>query len=325
MNKQKTIIGFLVAILAAMTGHLVQQNSRLHALRQQLAESEARNQSTEASSTRGSKTSPAPPSKNKVAANRTAPAPENPGGEISKPRTKPVGSKQTAAANPDKTSGPDPLPAGSGAVIPRPAITLAEAQAMVAGKTKVAGKGPAWSHEQITGPPDTEGGSDVNTAWAPRSTRSGEQWVQLGYDQSVEISGVNVHETYCPGALSKVTALMPDGSEKILWTGREPAADPSSATEVWVPAPPGITSNQIRIYVDTDRVQSWPEIDAVELVGANGRNQWANSSTASSFYGDPQSIVERSNPQSAIALPGIILDSTLQVQTGAENLRLPSR
>jgi hypothetical protein len=38
--------------------------------------------------------------------------------------------------------------------------------------------------------------------------------------------------------------------------------------------------------VDTNRVESWPEIDAVELVGTNGSRQWASKSSASSSYSD---------------------------------------
>lgn len=143
-------------------------------------------------------------------------------------------------------------------------------------------KGPTWNHAQATGKPDTEGAGDLPTAWAPKSPQSGEQWLQLGYDSPVEIGAINVLETHHPGALSRVTALMPDGTEREIWSGSTPAGE--APVETSVPVPRGITSNQIRLYVDTNRVQSWPEIDAVELVGTDGSRQWASSSSASSSY-----------------------------------------
>jgi hypothetical protein len=147
----------------------------------------------------------------------------------------------------------------------------------------IAGKGPRWGHQQAAGAPDTPNGGDVVTAWAPRSYGIGEQWLEVKYDRKVEISSINVHETYNPGAISKVTARMPDGSEKMIWAGTATAEQ--APVETSIPVPPGITSDQVRIYVDTNRVRSWPEIDAVELLGKDGSRQWASSTTASSYYG----------------------------------------
>jgi len=149
---------------------------------------------------------------------------------------------------------------------------------MVAGKVH-------WDHAQATGAPDTPEAGDRPTAWAPLKAGSGEQWLQLGYDKAVELKEVNIHETYNPGAISKVAALRPDGSEQVLWQGTAVKANSGDESlETSVPVPPGITASQVKIYVDTNRVGSWPEIDAVELVGTNGSRQWASSSSASTSY-----------------------------------------
>jgi hypothetical protein len=168
---------------------------------------------------------------------------------------------------------------------------MEEAQEIVRSQPVVAGKGPRWSDAQATGPPDTEGSGDLETAWAPRSTRSGLQWLQLGYGKAVEIGSVNVLETYNPGALAKVAAIMPDGTERTLWEGTAPAGEPPVETSI--PVPKGVTSDKIKLYVDTNRVTSWPEIDAVELVGVDGSRQWANSSSTSGHFGDAQSYLPR--------------------------------
>jgi RNA polymerase sigma factor (sigma-70 family) len=155
---------------------------------------------------------------------------------------------------------------------PRPAMP------MIAGNVH-------WDHAQATGAPDTHEAGDKPTAWAPLSPGSGEQWLQLGYDKAVELKEVNIHETYNPGAISKVAALMPDGSEKVLWQGTAVKANSGDESlETSVPVPPGVTSSQVKIYVDTNRVGSWPEIDAVEVVSTSGSRQWASSSSASSSY-----------------------------------------
>ncbi len=139
-----------------------------------------------------------------------------------------------------------------------------------------------WDHSQVVGPPDTTTAGDQPTAWAPRSPGSGVQWLQVGYDRAVELKEINIHQSYNPGAISKVTALTNDGSERTVWEGNAGAGE--GIVEASVPVPPGITANQLKIYVDTDRVRSWPEIDAVEMVGADGSRQWASQSAASSSY-----------------------------------------
>ncbi|HWB03956.1 MAG TPA: hypothetical protein VG796_13090 [Verrucomicrobiales bacterium] len=169
---------------------------------------------------------------------------------------------------------------------------------MVNGKVK-------WHHTQATGAPDTPKAGDSPTAWAP-TRQSGEQWLALGYEKAVEIKEINIHETHCPGAISKVAALAPDGSEKVLWRGT--AAQPNAgedSLETSLAVPAGITASRIKVYVDTGRVQSWPEIDAVELVGTNGSRQWASNSRASAshsevFYDEPSSG-EENGPKAGVS------------------------
>ena len=41
----------------------------------------------------------------------------------------------------------------------------------------------------------------------------------------------------------------------------------------------------ITLHLDTTLEEGWNEIDAVELVGADGSRQWAEKAESSSFYG----------------------------------------
>jgi len=95
-----------------------------------------------------------------------------------------------------------------------------------------------------------------------------------------------VHETCNPGAISRVAAMMPDGSEKVLWEGEIVADGDPSIVERVFQVDQDITADSVRIYLDTARVSGWNEIDAVQLVGTDNSRQWASSAHASSTYAE---------------------------------------
>jgi hypothetical protein len=146
----------------------------------------------------------------------------------------------------------------------------------------------SWGPEQLVGPPDTFAGGDLPTAWAPRdSTGTGEEWIHLNYDKSVELSQLRVRETYNAGAISKIAAVLPSGNEILLWQGTEQAVQAPVDTSFSLP--PGVTANSVKIYMDRTRVPGWNEIDAVELIGRDGSRQWASSAQTSTSYAEPSS------------------------------------
>ncbi len=150
--------------------------------------------------------------------------------------------------------------------------------------------GPSWSPGQAAGAPDTEGHGDFRTAWASADPDGGKEWLQLSYPESIEIGEIVIHESYNPGAVSRVLALMPDGSEQVIWEGTEATAQPGQNLDSVFKAPPGIRSDRIRVELDTARVPGWNEIDAVELIGSDGTRQWASESKASSYYGQNRGL-----------------------------------
>jgi hypothetical protein len=143
----------------------------------------------------------------------------------------------------------------------------------------------SWGPEQVVGPPDTFDAGDRPTAWAPRSSQGGkDEWLQVNYDRSVELSEVRVHETYNPGAIAKLVAVLPGGGETMIWEGvMSPGQAPLETT---LTVPPGVRAQSIKIYFDRTRAPGWNEIDAVELVARDGTRQWASSAMASSSYAD---------------------------------------
>ncbi len=139
-----------------------------------------------------------------------------------------------------------------------------------------------WGPEQALGAPNTARAGDYQSAWAPLLRDAGEEWLQLDYENSVEISEVEVMESYNPGAISRVVAVLEGGGESTIWEG---TMDPSNIlSESVFQAPQNIRAKSIKVYLDTTRVQGWNEIDAVKLKGADGSEQWAIDSEASSSF-----------------------------------------
>jgi hypothetical protein len=144
----------------------------------------------------------------------------------------------------------------------------------------------AWGPEQAAGAPDTFEAGDISTAWASREQDAGEEWLKLDYENAVDVAEVRVRETHNPGAVSKITALLANGNEVVLWEGVEPAAD--APVEMSFQIPSAVNAKSVKVYLDTARVPGWNEIDAVELIGRDGSRQWAKQSSASSTYAEPR-------------------------------------
>ena len=142
---------------------------------------------------------------------------------------------------------------------------------------------PAWSAGQAVGEPDTMNAGDQRTAWAPATADGGTEWLQLGYEKSVEVAQVKVRETCGAGCIAKVAAVLENGAEVVIWQGRESAGD--GIVDAPFNAPPGLSARGVKVYLDTARVPGWNEIDAVELIGRDGSHQWAKTASASSSYG----------------------------------------
>lgn len=87
-------------------------------------------------------------------------------------------------------------------------------------------KGRSWGPEQVTGAPDTRAPGDKVTAWAPTERDAGPEWLRLDYDESVPFSEIRVLESYNPGAISRVSTILPNGSEVKVWEGLQEGVEP---------------------------------------------------------------------------------------------------
>lgn len=127
----------------------------------------------------------------------------------------------------------------------------------------------SWSAAQATGAPDTITYGDIATAWATLGADDGVHWIELSYNTLVYATGVNVRETYNPGALTRIDLKDSSGIYQTVWTGRD--------TNTGIPdrigwsnitfAQTTYPTNTVKLYLNTSLVPGWNEIDAVELVG----------------------------------------------------------
>ncbi len=157
-------------------------------------------------------------------------------------------------------------------------------QPRVAVASKASASQRRWGPEQMIGAPDTASAGDFPTAWASLDPDGGPEWVVLDFPKEVEVGQVRVRETLGPGTIFMVSAILADGSEKILWHGTEPAAE--APVEMEFNPSSQVRSRRIRVQLDTSKVPGWNEIDAVELLGTDGTRQWASGAWASSTYAD---------------------------------------
>lgn len=144
-----------------------------------------------------------------------------------------------------------------------------------------------WGPEQATGAPNTMRAGDIPTAWATLAQNAGPEWLKLDYEKPVKIAEIRIRETFNPGAVCKVAAILQDGREHVIWEGQDPTSEAPSDFVVKCTA--NILSKSVKIYLDTTRKPGWNEIDAVELIGKDKSRQWASIATASSTYADKPS------------------------------------
>ncbi len=142
----------------------------------------------------------------------------------------------------------------------------------------------SWGTEQATGAPDTMTAGDHTTAWAPANADGGVEWLEAEFENAADLAKIVVRQTSNPGCITKVTAITEGGGEVPVWSGVDPSKGQALADTPFA-VPPGINAKRVKVYLDTSKVAGWEEIDALQIVGLDGRAQWAKSVNASSTYG----------------------------------------
>ncbi len=87
--------------------------------------------------------------------------------------------------------------------------------------------------------------------------------------------------------------------------------------EFEVTAEVSVVSKSVKVYLDTQRVTGWNEIDAVQLVGRDGAEQWASGASASSTYASKGAPAEQVAPTVENLPPSVVRTVP---QAGATNV-----
>jgi hypothetical protein len=143
---------------------------------------------------------------------------------------------------------------------------------------------PRWHALRATGAPNVDDVTqDHQDAWASHLADGGIEWLELTYDPPLRAHTARVFEVHRAGEVIRVEAEFESGDRTTLWSGTDPTREPG-VFEVEFPLTP-YRVKKLRIVLDTRLKQGWNEIDAVELVGPDGR-AWARDARASSNYGE---------------------------------------
>lgn len=148
-----------------------------------------------------------------------------------------------------------------------------------------------WGPEQAAGEPDTLEPGDRVTAWASQNPDGTAEWLVCEFAEPAMPAEIIVHETFNPGAVNKLTALDDNGNETVLWEGLDPTPrDQPRGVSVY-PVEPAAPIRKLKVYIDSNAVPGWNEIDAIGLRDLDGKTQWAASVEASSTYAQGQAVV----------------------------------
>lgn len=125
-----------------------------------------------------------------------------------------------------------------------------------------------WSAQQATGEPDTLISGDEVTAWAAYNSDSQQETLVLAYAQPVIPVGLEIYESYNPGAIVRVEFFDLNTDEWVVaWEGTAETAGLDFATFRPALLPVNFATDQVRLTVDEPSVSGWNEIDAVKLIG----------------------------------------------------------
>ena len=109
--------------------------------------------------------------------------------------------------------------------------------------------------------PQAESGG---SAWRPAQEDDGEQWIKVGFDQSVPIRQVAVAENFGAGCISKIFAYDPQGKEYLIYNNGETTATAAGQMkQVMLKSLTAYSVAALKIVLNTQRIAGYNEIDAV--------------------------------------------------------------
>ena len=125
-----------------------------------------------------------------------------------------------------------------------------------------------WSAQRVLGPPDVyPGGGDNGNAWASVEADAASEFLEVGFARPTRAGGVDIYETYNPGAVTVVEVITVNNAHHVVYQG---AAAPmgEAAFRRHIDFQPIDDVVAVRVTLDSAAVPGWNEIDAIGLVQA---------------------------------------------------------
>lgn len=123
-----------------------------------------------------------------------------------------------------------------------------------------------YSARNATGRPDVEGCRDSTNAWASADP-NGLETLELGFDEPVFATQVNIHQNHQPGFITEVELIDERGETTSVYrtAPRLQSECPYVLQVRFAQTPTRITG--VKLTIDQRSGANWNEIDAVELIG----------------------------------------------------------
>lgn len=121
----------------------------------------------------------------------------------------------------------------------------------------------AWSAARVLGPPDVRNpGTDDDAAWASREADAPTEWIEVALPTPTRLTGIDVIESYNPGALSAVELITASGARRTVFAAS--ATGPTGAYRRAIGfACTAEPIAAIRVTLASAAVAGWNELDAI--------------------------------------------------------------
>jgi hypothetical protein len=118
-----------------------------------------------------------------------------------------------------------------------------------------------WSAQQVLGAPDVyPAQGDMPHAWASATPDAAVEFIEVGYARPMRAIGVDIYETFNPGAVSEVALISSGGAVTL---AADPVTDEPLQVRTECTAEP---IEAVRVTLASAQVPGWNEIDAIGLV-----------------------------------------------------------
>lgn len=125
----------------------------------------------------------------------------------------------------------------------------------------------AWSANQVLGAPDVfPAYGDHNKAWASQGADDREEWIEVGFGGDERVSGVEIYETFNPGAIDKVELITVKGRRIEVAIPSDTAPPGTSVKRVFDVRCTQELVRSVRVHLDSQRVSGWNELDAIGVM-----------------------------------------------------------